>query len=176
MLVPIDVKEKSRIRFENNQCIVEGRSFSTDHVVLVKPSFAKIDMNEEGVRMEAEYEGMPKFSTYGNYIVIGVSSDRYIPSWERLEGNVVKMDEKGGEARGEVGLRGSLSRGYVVLEVVGSDAVPSKIYGKEVHVEAKNPDFINVLGSRFQTFYIKTKKDSKIIITKEKDKVKVLIE
>ncbi|NPA84379.1 MAG: hypothetical protein GXO07_00035 [Crenarchaeota archaeon] len=176
MLVPIDVKEKSRIRFENNQCIVEGRSFSTDHVVLVKPSSVKITMDEEGVRMEAEYEGMPKFSTYGNYIVIGVSSDRYIPSWEKLEGTVLRVDEKGGEARGEVGIRGSLSRGYAVLEVVGSDAVPNKIYAKELKVHAKSPDFVNVLGSRFQTFYIKTKKDSKIDISKEEEKITVTIE
>jgi len=176
MLVPIDVKEKSRIKFENNQCIVDGRSFSTDHVVLVKPSSVKITMDEEGLRMEAEYEGAPKFSTYGNYIVIGVSSDRYIPSWERLGGHIAYTDEKGGEARGEVGIRGSLSRGYVVLEIIGSDAKPAKFYSKELVVEASSPDFVNALGSRFQTFYIKTKKDSKVTVNKVDDKIIVKVE
>ncbi|ABU81348.1 hypothetical protein [Ignicoccus hospitalis] len=175
MLVPANVKEKTRIRFENNQCIVDGRSFSTEHVVLVSPSNAKLVLNEDGIKLEASYDQHPKFSTYGNYIVIGVSSDRYIPTWDTLEGKVVKVDEHGGSAEGELGIRASLSRGYVVVELIGSDKKPTKFYVKEVNLEAEKPDFVNVLGSRFHTFYVKTRKDSKVDIKKEDDKLFISI-
>ncbi len=175
MLVPMDMKEKSRVRFENNQCIVEGRSFSTEHVVLVKPSHVKIAMDEEGVKMEAEYEGVPRLSAYGNYIVVGVSSDRYIPLWEKLEGSVRGEGEEKGEGKGEIGIRGSMSRGYITVEIIGQDVKPVKFYGKSVELEAESPDFVNVLGSRYQTFYVKTNKDSHTKVTKEGEKLKIVV-
>jgi len=166
--------EKTRVRFENNQCLIEGRSYSTDHVILVEPKKLYIKLDEDGIKLDAEYEGTPRSGLYGSYVIIGVSSDKYIPSWDYLEGKVrVEGDKVIGE--GELGIRGSLSNGYVVLEILGEDLKPVRAYVKELEVEAERPDFVNALGSRFQSFYLKTPKNSMLEakITKDKAKIKV---
>lgn len=55
VLLPTSMREKYRIKFENNTCEVDGRTFSSEHVVLSSPFKVKISMNEETVKMEAEY-------------------------------------------------------------------------------------------------------------------------
>ena len=175
MLIPTSMKEKFRIRFENNMCDVDGRSFNSEHVVLVSPSYVRIRMGDEGVIMEAEYDSPPKANSYANHIIIGASGEKYLPVWESLRGKVKNEGEKV-VGEGEIGIRASGNKHYITVEVMDQDKSSLlKIYGNEVELEGSTIDFVNILGVHYQSFYIKTAPNSFTEFERQNDKIRIKV-
>ena len=169
------MKERFRIRFENNVCNIDGRSFNSDHVVLVSPNKIRIVMDDNGIRMEAEYEKPPRTNNYGNHLMISTSNERYLPVWEQLEGEV--KEENGViKGLGEIGIRASMGKHYVTIEFMdkNKDSIV-RAYSSEVELEGEGVDLANLLGVHYQTFYVKTAKNSKVEAYRENDKIKIKI-
>ncbi|UXD21990.1 hypothetical protein IPA_00625 [Ignicoccus pacificus DSM 13166] len=175
MLIPASMKERFRIRFENNMCDVDGRSFNSEHVVLVSPSWTKIRMSDEGIYMEAEYESPPKTNSYGNHIIVGATGEKYLPVWDSLKGEAIAEEDKI-LGKGELGIRASANKHYITLEVLDKNkGSVLRLYGNEVELEGDAIDFVNVLGIHYQSFYVKTARNSKTEIIRENDKIKIKI-
>ncbi len=175
MLLPTSMREKYRIRFENNTCEVEGRTFMSEHVILLSPSKVKIIMSEDTVKMEAEYSKMPRTLNHGNYLLISTNLESGVPGYETFEGTVREEGEtlKG---EGELGIRGSWSRHYAKVEIMDrNEGSVIRVFGNELILEGSAIDMINLLGGRFQTFFVKTSPSSLTEVTKEGEKVKIRV-
>ncbi len=174
MLIPASMKEKVRIRYENNVCDMEGRTFNSEHVVLMYPDRVTIIMTDESVKMEAEYEKPPKVNHYGQYVIISPKGE-HLPLWDSLGGELKEEGDKiTGE--GEIGIRASMGRHYITIELADKNKGSiMRLYGNEVEVEAEKPDLVNVLGNQYQSFYLKTPKDSKTEVIKDSDKIKIKV-
>ena len=175
MLIPASMKERFRIKFENNVCNIDGRSFNSDHVILVSPTKIKIVMDDNGIRMEAEYDKPPRTNNYGNHLMITTSNERYLPVWEQLEGEVIEEGDviKGS---GEIGIRASMGKHYITIEFLdrNKDSVV-RAYSSEVEIEGEGVELANLLGIHYQSFYVKTVKNSKMEARRDNDKLKIKI-
>lgn len=119
---------------------------------------------------------MPRISNYGNYLYISTSPDSNVPTYESFEGVVQESGKDLLKGEGELGIRASWNKHYVRLEIFDrNEGSMVRVFGSELELEGNAIDLVNLLGGRFQSFFVKTSPNSVTEVKKEGEKVVVKV-